>query len=202
MNNLDYLIKKYQRNIEYSEVENYEDPTEAFLYWFLRNGSPIGQVPVFDAVSKVEEITSLLWFRKDNYQVQMFIVPPNYIIPEHKHPNVDSYEIYIGGQIMFSHNGNYVFPSRFLETPINDGTSKARGLFIRVRPNDLHGATINEHGAVFMSTQRWLNGVEPHCVSEDYDGIVMGESHFNSVKSGNPVLKDILTAKDAASHEH
>ena len=33
-----------------------------------------------------------------------------YVVPEHTHPNVNSYEIYLTGTIFFSHSGKWVYP--------------------------------------------------------------------------------------------
>lgn len=131
----------------------------------------------------------------------MFVVPPNYIIPEHTHPNVDSFEVYMGGQIRFSHSGKWVISEDEFNVPTSLGYPKAGGKTIRVRPNDLHGGVFGPAGGVFLSIQHWLNGVKPHCVAADYNGVVMGPNHLASVKFGDAVLKESLSAADAASAE-
>lgn len=176
------------------------DLIERFLEWFLKEGPTIGMVPMADAVGTVEGVTKVTWFRRKPFQVQLFIVPPHYVIPEHTHPNVDSFEVYLGGQINFSHGGRFV--SRWEEQGADDnGLSRYRGNVIRVRPNDLHGGTFGPSGGVFMSVQQWLNGVEPHCVAADYHGVVMGPDHAAKVVFGKAILKDRLDARDAASAE-
>lgn len=177
------------------------DPLENFLRQFLTKGSPIGYVPLHGAVRYIDGVTAVLWYRKAPFQIQMFVVPPNHIIPEHTHPNVDSYEVYIGGQIKFSHSGKFVFVDADLETPVENGLPAKRGGVIRVKPHDLHGGTFGPSGGVFYSVQHWLNGVQPHCVSADYTGVVMGPEHKAGVVFGDAVLKESLTATDAASQE-
>jgi hypothetical protein len=161
----------------------------------------LGAVPLLHAVHKIEDVTSITWYRDSEYQIQMFAVPGNYIIPEHTHPNVDSYEIYVGGQIKFSHKGIWMVQDDELTNPLEDGTSSKKGTYIRVRPNELHGGVFGPAGGVFMSVQRWLNGIKPHCVGADYTGPVMGMDHFRKVVSGVPIPQDqsTLSAKDAAS---
>jgi len=178
------------------------DELEKFCDWFLKEMPVLGAVPFAGAVSKVQDVTSILLFRKDQFQVQMFAVPEGTIIPEHTHPNVDSIEVYVGGNIHFSHSGKYVYPADQLR-PM-DGPLKLpfkRGMTIRVRPNDVHGGVFGEGGGVFLSVQHWLNGVQPHCVSADYDGITMGDDHLAKVVHGEASAKKKLTAKDAASLE-
>lgn len=182
-------------------MTNQPDQLEGFLHWFLQTMPNLGMIPLHGAVDKIEDVYSVLWYREPPFQVQMFIVPPNYVIPEHTHPNVDSFEVYLGGQIRFSHRGKWVVDQEALEVPGPMGTAPLRGYTIRVKPDDLHGGTFGPAGGVFLSVQHWLNGVEPHCVSADYDGIVMGPKHKDRVICGTPVLHETLTAKDAASLE-
>lgn len=177
------------------------DTLERFLDWFFTSAPPIGFVPLFEAVRKIEDVTAVLWYRKAPYQVQMFIVPPNYVIPEHRHPNVDSVEVYVGGQIKFSHKGKWVIADPSLCQPDEDGLPLKRGTTIRVRPDDLHGGVFGASGGVFLSVQQWLNGVQPHCVAADYDGVVMGPDHYQKVAHGRPFLKRNLSRLDAASLE-
>lgn len=177
------------------------DPLDQFLAWFLNHGTVLGRVPLFSAVSKIEGVTRVVWYRDPPFQVELFIAPPGCIIPEHTHPNVDSYEIYIGGQIRFSHSGKFIVPEEDIETPTESGASRRRGYITRVRPDDPHGGTFGPGGGVFFSVQHWLNGVDPHSVANDYSGAVMGPDHYSQVKAGEPVLKDSLTAQDAATRE-
>lgn len=178
------------------------DELEQFCAWFLKTMPVIGAVPFHGAVSKIEDVTSILLYRRDPFQVQMFAVPGGTVIPEHTHPNVDSIEVYVGGNIRFSHSGKYVSPAADVfanNGPL--GLASRRGMTVRVRPNDIHGGTFGEGGGVFLSVQHWLNGVAPHCVAADYSGITMGEDHLAKVVCGEAIAKPVLTAKDAASLE-
>ena len=64
-----------------------------------------------------------------------------------------------------------------------------------------HGAVAGPGGGVFMAVQHWLNGIAPHSVSADYDGVTMGEDHLAKVVSGAAVAKPALTARDAATRQ-
>ena len=177
------------------------DALESFLEWFLQKTPCIGAVPLNGAVSHIEGVTRVLWFRQPPFQVELFIAPPNYIIPEHKHPHVDRFEVYVGGQISFSHGGKFV--TRWESDGANDlGFSLHRGMVIRVHPTDLHGGAFGPAGGVFFSVQHWLNNVQPHCVAADYTGTVMGRDHAAKVVFGDAVLKESLSAQDVASAEN
>jgi quercetin dioxygenase-like cupin family protein len=173
------------------------DTLALFLDWFLHQ-NVIGRVPFGSAVHSVEGVTSILMYREAPFQVQMFAVPPNHIIPQHTHPNVDSFEVYVGGEIRFSHKGKWVSE----QPKAVDGLPDLRGSIIRVLPNDPHGGVFGPSGGVFFSVQHWLNGVPPSCVANDYSGVVMGADHMAKVERGAPILKHKLTWRDAAPLEN
>ena len=175
------------------------DPVEQFCESFLKNMPVIGAVPFAGSVSKVEDVTRLLLYRHKQFQVEMFIAPEGTIIPEHTHPNVDSMQVYVGGNIIFTRNGKYEYPEEqlyALNGPLK--CASKRGRTMRVGPNDKHGAVVGEGGGVFLAVQHWLNGIAPHSVAGDYDGMAMGEDHSASVVYGEVTVKKQLTPRDAA----
>jgi hypothetical protein len=177
-----------------------DDDLTRFLRWYMKNAGPLAFAPLLDAVHDVDGVRSVTMFRDPPFQVQMFVVPPNKIIPEHTHPNVDSYEVYVAGQIRFSKQGRWCATEEEANTAVN-GLCALRGTAIRVHPSDPHGGSFGPSGGVFLSVQKWLNGVEPTCVANDYTGVVMGADHLSKVTTGAPELKTNLTASDAATLE-
>jgi hypothetical protein len=171
------------------------DDLSGFLEWVLNDLPSIWATPKENSVWRVGDVTSTLLYRQPPYQVQLFSVPEGTIIPEHTHPNVDSYEVYLGGNIKFSYEGAYVHTEEELEQD-ESGLCKARGNFIRVKPNAKHGGVFGAGGGVFLSVQKWLNGVEPHCVASDYVGVCMNKEHYESVVFGSPEFKETLTEQD------
>lgn len=171
---------------------------EEFFDWFLEYGPKFGGVPLLRAVEDVHGVTGIVFFQKGCFQVQLFAMPANYIIPEHTHPNVDSFELYLGGQVMFSHDGKWRTPSENMLASDEDGLAPSRLKHIRVKPQDKHGGISGPAGAVFLSIQKWINGRPPSCVSKDYDGIALAEAH--EADHGELVHKE-LTWRDAASEE-
>jgi hypothetical protein len=172
-----------------------------FALSFSQNAKAHGYIPPNVVTTyKIQDVTAVVWLRDGPYQVELFIVPPNYIIPEHVHPNVESYEMFLGGDISFSHSGRWVDRDGLI---MRRDAPDMRGALVPVETNDLHGGAFGPRGGVFMSIQKWLNGISPHSVSADYTGPVMGAHHFNSVKSGDAVMKSQseLTWRDAAGLE-
>jgi hypothetical protein len=167
---------------------------EAFAERFLT--SPIlARVPYDAPIRFIDGVVALTLFREPPFQVQMFIGPPNHIVPAHTHPNVDSIEVYVGGDVWFTRRGRYVLTPRHTKR-LRDGTSRRTGASFRVLPTDVHGGHVGPRGGVFLSIQQWLNGVPPTCVSSDYVGVVMGPQHLAGVTTGAPVLKSTLTVSD------
>lgn len=178
------------------------DPVEKFALSFLKDMPVLGAVPFAGAVSKVEDVTCMLIYRKGQFQVQMFACPAGTIIPEHRHPNVDTVQVYVGGNIVFTQNGKYTFrPDELREMSGPLRCANKRGHIMRVRPDEKHGAVVGTGGGIFMAVQHWQNGIAPHCVSADYEGVTMGEDHLSKVVSGVATAKPDLRARDAATLE-
>ena len=172
-----------------------------YLDWFLSRGPSIGFIPFNNPTWMIEGVTTVVLHRKDQFQVQMFIAPPGQIIPEHTHPNVESFEVYGGGEIFFTIHGQYQDGTDYCIEDPADGlnTCLMRGRVIRVKPDDIHGAIVGDQGAVFYSVQHWLNGVKSHCVTRDYSGKTIGNNHLSAIKFGEAHFTKDLKDKDALS---
>lgn len=129
------------------------DDLAGFKQWWEEN-RPIN-TPAENSVIKDGVIYGVVLYRQEPYQVQLFIMPPNSSIEDHMHPNVDSYEVFVGGDIEFRCDGE-----KF--------TQSVLGSSIRVKPDSWHGGIFGERGGCFLSIQKWLNGVQPTSVGHDW----------------------------------
>jgi hypothetical protein len=174
------------------------DALDRFYEWARNKHNRIGSVPAIGAVERIGEVTAITWFRQPPFQVELFIFESDFIIPEHTHPNVDSYEVYVGGQVAFSHSGEW---KTFKEKPeeIKNRRYTCNGKSIRVNANDTHGGIIGPEGGVFMSIQHWLNG-EPHRIAHDWNGKAMDDNHMSGIKQGESKVSE-KTWQDAAHLE-
>lgn len=143
------------------------DPVVRFLNWW-KNAKPIR--PPFDntVVNFDNKVVGSVLFREGQFQVQQFIVAPHTDIADHIHPNVDSFEVYIAGQIEFRLNGERITPMEELEFNETTKTCSHFGRIVRVKPTDWHGGRFGEMGGVFFSVQHWLNDVPPSSVHLDW----------------------------------
>ena len=151
---------------------------ESFLDWWWNWGQPI-DIPYDDCIYADGYVNGTVLFRKPTYQVQMFVFAPNAIIPEHIHPNVDSFEVYLSGDIVFSADGDEITPS-FLSTRAGkDGRHVLYGHTIRIRPDTWHSGVTGPKGGVFLSVQQWLNGVAPEFIGHDWIARDLAETRRN-----------------------
>lgn len=124
-----------------------------------------------DMVSFVDGIHSYTLHREGQFQAQLFTVEPNVIIPEHIHPNIDSFEIAIRGMTLF-HSG------QILLTPYD---TNLIGNAVFVGHDQWHGGCACEKGGAFMSVQQWLNGIKPSSVADDWVGDIIGPLHAKNI---------------------
>jgi quercetin dioxygenase-like cupin family protein len=141
------------------------DELEQFKEWWL--DTRVINTPSLNSLVHIKDTHGVVLFRNGQYQVELFNVKPNSEIVPHIHPNVDSYEIFVSGDIEFMCNGEW-FKQDVL------GTS------IRVLPLSWHGGKFGEKGGCFLSIQKWLNNVEPKFVGDDWDDKVGKQSYEES----------------------
>lgn len=145
-------------------MDSFDDLT-AFLHWWLRTRTM--KPPQEKPLTYSDGFSGSVLYRDKCYQVQLFMVKPNRTIDPHVHPNVDSYEVYVSGDIAFMADNNWY-------------DQKEYGGHIRIKPNCWHGGKFGERGGCFLSVQKWLNNVEPTTVEEDWkdkDGNKIGTAY-------------------------
>jgi hypothetical protein len=152
------------------------DKLSSFADWYLSSHKALS-IPALNSIHFMDDLTAVTLFRKDDFQVELVICKPNSEIPDHIHPNVDSFEVYISGSIMFRHQKELKVPKEIADSITWDGFSESRGMRIRVKPDDWHGATIGESGGCFLSIQQWLNNIKPTTVGHDWRGESLGPVH-------------------------
>jgi quercetin dioxygenase-like cupin family protein len=128
------------------------DDVEIFRNWWL-NHRPINTPS--DGVVFVADTHGIVLYRQPPYQVELFMMKPNTEIKPHIHPNVDSFEVYMGGDVDFLCDDK-----RHVTNVLGDS--------IRVHPQSWHGGKFGPRGGCFLSVQKWLNGVNPTFVGNDW----------------------------------
>lgn len=115
----------------------------------------------------VRDSLSAIIFRDGRFQIEHLIYPAGAHVPEHVHPNVDSLEIYLSGDMYFTLFGRPVHT--WAETrELSNGASSSFGRVVPVPHNAPHAALIGPRGVSFLSVQEWLNGTVPSQVGRDW----------------------------------
>lgn len=115
-----------------------------------------------DAVCHFGDMIRFLLYREGQYQVELFITPhaPS-SFPEHRHPDVDTYEFPLCGHNMLYMDGVPRYTEAQVDAWLHDGTIKSQ--LVHIAPDDWHSGGGNTLYA-FLSIQRWLHGVSPSSV--------------------------------------
>ena len=130
------------------------DVLEEFLHWWLQNR--VICPPLDSSLTHIKDTYGVVLYRQGPFQVELFNVKPNSEIVPHLHPNVDSFEVFLTGDIHFMCNGEWSYEQKLGES------------ITRVKPDSWHGGLFGERGGCFLSVQHWLNGVPPTFVGNDW----------------------------------
>ena len=150
-----------------------KDELENFKNWYFAQKRTMRLcVPFDNPLVFVDGVIGLTLYRENNFQVQLFIFEPDVKIPEHIHPNVDSFELFLYG-MKFTHSGKTVVDS----STWADMHEHPDHVLLRVKPNDWHGGISSKNGGSFISIQHWLNNTKPTHVTDDWQGDVIGNTH-------------------------
>jgi len=132
---------------------NHADDLESFKDWWLKN-------KVFDAPEKnpIEcfgNTYGIKLYQKYPFQVELFIIKPNSEFVSHIHPDVDSYEVYVGGEFI-------------IESDDKVYKSSAGSQALRIKPDHWHSGRSGPEGASFLSIQKWLNGKKQEFIGNNW----------------------------------
>ncbi len=137
----------------------------SFTTWWLST-KPINPPPG-GLLTNDKDLNGVVLFRDGRFQVELFFIKPNSEVVDHIHPNVDSYEYYISGDIVFRKNGKEYVPP-------------GPGFKLHVPPTAWHGGTIGPRGVYFYSIQHWVGDVEPEFIGNDWTDNNGAQNYLNS----------------------
>lgn len=145
----------------------------AFSKWFLSQSLSSLRPPhnaVYFYQTEGGVVTSVVLCRVGQFQVELFVGPGPGHFPEHAHPNVDSIEMHLTGEIAFTIRGRQVIPPDRIKEIASDGASVFCGFRSRVGAGVPHGANVGPGGGAFLSIQQWRDGLQPTSVGLDWVG--------------------------------
>lgn len=147
------------------------DPLSDFADWFLKQ--PLSLLrPPSPGVHYYGDLSAVVLYRDDQFQAELFIVKPDPTerCGEHGHPDIDSMEVAISGELYFTVEGKPVVGHRKMFAVGEDGALVNYGRAVRVHPGISHTAFVGKEGGCFLSLQRWLNGVRPSSIGLNWNG--------------------------------
>ena len=139
-------------------TENSFPGSRAFARYMLRGSRLTIQIdPSRTCVFRKTAIEVLL-FREACWQVELISVFPNSIVVQHRHLQVDSCELALGGGVVADVEGKVL-------KQFHRGSLAAN--LVRVPRGAWHGGSAGPNGVVWLSFQHWFDR-EPGWISEDW----------------------------------
>lgn len=155
-----------------------KDPLKTFAHWYIKkmlDENCLMVNTVYDNVSIVSNCFGVTLFKKDPFQVQLWLCKSNQKSPEHTHPDIDTYEVYFGGDITFTKNGKSVQKK---PQKLPNSKSSAWGWFMRINSDVKHEAVSGDTNVSFLSIQYWRNNTPISSVEKNWKGQKFGDNHI------------------------
>ena len=140
------------------------DTLEDFLEWFMDSRMP-WIIPEDSEVYVTDNASSIILFRHDLYQVELYINYPKTKAPLHGHPGMDLITMQVGrmNPIQWAHSSKVL-------------TSGKR-----------HSANFaSEKGTVFLTFEKWIPGIPMTSASVNWSGRTVGPVHEKLIKRHFP----------------
>lgn len=140
------------------------DNLDHFKEWVLNEMPILGFVPlqrnpVVGTYTDDQNIPMhyMILFDDGEYRVDLIGAPGEVEFKPHVHPDVDSYEVFLGGDMTFTIDGQPVGKNdnQFEPKVWYNGTHPFRGAYNRFTPETLHSGVGGKRGGIVLSIQRW-----------------------------------------------
>lgn len=141
---------------------------EDFARWYVLNGLP-SFPPKGAEVFVTDDATASCVFRHGRFQVEIYLIHPDPVIPLHEHPGVESIDL------AYSQIVNIGPDPVFLEV---NREGVAHGFDIRARAE--------RSGFVMYSIQHWSEGIEMSTIGSRWKGQTAGPRHEALIRRFNP----------------
>lgn len=137
-------------------------------------GGRIRVAPPQANVLATDGLTSVVLFREGQHQVELILIAPGVRVPPHVHDDVDSIEVAFSGELELFIAG---IQCAYVRSPRADGTARDLLRFVPIRHDALHGGGTQGQSAIFLSVQRWRDGMQPSHVVLNWRGEPIGAQH-------------------------
>jgi hypothetical protein len=169
---------KDNREFDYEKYKGSDLLLERFVSWYVGRAKkekclPMKTIQNNCKVLSEEEIknkftdriTILTLYKQEDLQVQLYVLPPNTSAYWHTHPNMDSFEVYIGGDMFFEVYGYdtsevYDKLRNFDKLSLEEQEKFHNKMYLsiqKINPKQMHCVNIEGKGGALLSIQRWLD---------------------------------------------
>jgi hypothetical protein len=162
----EYKFEDYFSHLNIPETWN---TLEEFVEWYMDSKMPL-MIPIDSEVYFTDDASSLIMFRQDCYQVELYLNYPKSVVPMHSHPGMDLIAMQIGKMS----NLKCGLPYKLLK----DG-------------EEHNGIFPSEKGTVFLTFQKWDLNVKMTSASVNWNGKTVGPKHQKLIKRHFPNVKII-----------
>jgi hypothetical protein len=140
---------------------------EAFARWYFYGGMPV-RPPVNAEVFTSDDATATCLFRHGRYQVEIYLIHSNPVIPQHEHPGVENIE--------FALSEAASGLDRALKAVQKEGVPHGKDIRERSR----------SRGFILYSAQKWADGLEMSTIGARWKGHTAGPRHEALIRRFNP----------------
>lgn len=151
------------------------DTIEDFVNWFMDNKMPI-MIPWDANVVQTDDATAICIFRKPPFQIELYLIHSNKIVPKHGHPGMDVITMILGG-------GKTA-------TKSETGLSSTWGLISEnLKNGETHGgqgADFSNGGYAILSFEKWPKDTVMTSAAIHWKGETAGPIHSKLIQSYNP----------------
>jgi quercetin dioxygenase-like cupin family protein len=136
------------------------------------------------AVQNEGAVAHFTLYQDGPFQVeQYFVLEKSMSFPAHRHPNVETIEFTLCGDLLFFLDGQECHSNEQLEVILKNGSSQVHDV-VRIQRNQEHWVNVGRNGGVFLSIQKWATN-RPGSVVLDWDGEAFSDVHSKNVSQGN-----------------
>ena len=156
-----YIFEDYFSNLEIPETWA---TLSDFIEWFMDSRMP-WMIPEDSEVYVTDNASSIILFRHDCYQVELYVNYPKTKAPLHSHPGMDLFTMQIGrmNPIQWGHTGRVL------------------------RSGKHHDADFaSEKGTVFLTFEKWIPKIPMTSASVNWSGPTVGPIHEKLIKRHFP----------------
>lgn len=161
------MFETHQLKVNELVIPETWDNVHEFGKWWIENGMPYNP-PYDQEVFLSDDATAISFFRKGHFQVEMYLIHPDPLVPVHEHPGVEVIKARV-----FRNPDDHSLYAQFSPV-LHEGESHGVGM-------RLEGAKI---GFTLFAIQHWLTRT-PTTIASMWKGPTVGEKQENLIRRFN-----------------